>query len=87
MHTTGKQWIRVFSLTATLWPGVVSVATLANNVAALYYASSRTIHFGTLVRITLTHVHTRAHTRTRHITHRHTDTHSAMSPSLGSVGM
>ena len=45
----GRSWIRVFFLTATLWPGVVSAVTLLNNFVALYYSSSRAIHFGTRI--------------------------------------
>jgi len=47
----GKQWIRTMFLTALLWPGVASVATILNNFVAIYYSSSRAIHFGTLVAI------------------------------------
>ena len=45
----GKRWIRVFVLAATLWPSIASGVTLLNNFVALYYSSSRAIHFGTLV--------------------------------------
>jgi len=47
----GKQWIRTMFFTTLLWPGVVSLATIFNNFVAIYYSSSRAIHFGTLVAI------------------------------------
>ena len=53
----GKHWIRVLAMTTALWPGLVSAVTLLNNAVALYYESSRAIHFGTLVR------HAWAHSR------------------------
>ena len=47
----GQGWIRIMFLTTALWPGVASIVTLLNNFVAMYYESSRAIHFGTLVAI------------------------------------
>ena len=47
----GKHWIRTMITTAVLWPGVVSIITILNNIVAISYSSSRAIHFGTLVAI------------------------------------
>ncbi len=36
-------------VTITLWPGIAAAATLSNDFVAIYYASSRAIHIGTMV--------------------------------------
>lgn len=45
----GQTWIRTLNATALLWPGAISFVTILNNFVAIYYSSSRAIHFGTLV--------------------------------------
>src|SRR4051812_15356749 len=45
----GKDWIRCLLLTATLWPGIVSIVTGGINSVAIYYSSSRAIAFSIIL--------------------------------------
>ncbi|CAG8529275.1 12123_t:CDS:10, partial [Dentiscutata heterogama] len=41
----GRNWIKNILVTATLWPGIISVMTAMINFVAVYYSSSRAIPF------------------------------------------
>jgi transmembrane 9 superfamily protein 3 len=41
----GRHWIKNVLVTATLWPGILSVITIIINSIAVYYSSSRAIPF------------------------------------------
>ncbi|KAI8091041.1 uncharacterized protein B0P05DRAFT_485514 [Gilbertella persicaria] len=47
----GKDWVKTFIMTASLWPGAVSLICGFINTLAIYYNSSRAISFYTLLSI------------------------------------
>jgi transmembrane 9 superfamily protein 3 len=47
----GKSWISTMFLTAGLWPGLVSAASLLINFVAIYYSSTKAIPFGTMIAV------------------------------------
>jgi transmembrane 9 superfamily protein 3 len=49
MFIIGRDWIKNVIVTATLWPGILSVITIIINSIAVYYSSSRAIPFTVMV--------------------------------------
>ncbi|KAI9266009.1 hypothetical protein BY458DRAFT_512830 [Sporodiniella umbellata] len=47
----GRDWVKTFVMTASLWPGAVSLICGLINTLAIYYSSSRAISFPTLLSI------------------------------------
>lgn len=47
----GRDWIKTFVMTASLWPGAVSLICGLINTLAIYYSSSRAISFYALLSI------------------------------------
>lgn len=47
----GKDWVKTFVMTASLWPGAVSFICGFINTLAIYYSSSRAISFYTLLSV------------------------------------
>lgn len=47
----GKNWIRTMVMTAGLWPGFVTAASILINFVAIYYSSTKAIPFGTMIAI------------------------------------
>ncbi|CAI2176596.1 7818_t:CDS:2 [Funneliformis geosporum] len=45
----GRHWIKNVLVTASLWPGLLSVITIIINSIAIYYSSSRAIPFTIMV--------------------------------------
>lgn len=47
----GRNWIKNILVTATLWPGILSIMTAMINFIAVYYSSSRAIPFTAMLAI------------------------------------
>ncbi|RIB03503.1 hypothetical protein C2G38_2133469 [Gigaspora rosea] len=47
----GRNWIKNILVTATLWPGILSIMTTMINFVAVYYSSSRAIPFTAMLAI------------------------------------
>ncbi|CAG8647962.1 4334_t:CDS:10, partial [Cetraspora pellucida] len=47
----GRNWIKNILVTATLWPGILSIMTAMINFVAVYYSSSRAIPFTAMLAI------------------------------------
>ncbi|KAG1514805.1 hypothetical protein G6F52_009831 [Rhizopus delemar] len=47
----GRDWVKTFVMTASLWPGAVSLICGFINALAIYYSSSRAISFYTLLSV------------------------------------